>query len=248
MKQIVAFSLLCLLCVLPLSAQTPATAPVQALRNEDIGQMLDAKLAPALIVAKIKVSPCAFDTGIAALQTLKAQGAPDEVLLAMVNSAQPSVTNATRAVKIPDRTPIALMPMQAISSEEVQKGDLITFRVAHSVKISDVVVIEEGALAFGRVTLSTQGRSFGRAGKLDWAMEDVTAVDKNKVPLTFARHISGKSKGGTATATAVATGLLFPPLALLSGFTRGKPAILPAGHVFEAFTNGEATVNVTTKN
>jgi len=59
----------------------------QALKIEDVIDMLDAGLSSEIVVAKIKSSPCQFDTSPAALKRLKASHVPDTVILAMVQAA-----------------------------------------------------------------------------------------------------------------------------------------------------------------
>jgi hypothetical protein len=64
-----------------------AASPVQtALTNQDISDMHRAGLSADIIVAKIKSGPCSFDTSPAALQHLKTDRVPDNVILAMVNA------------------------------------------------------------------------------------------------------------------------------------------------------------------
>ena len=49
--------------------------------------------------------------------------------------------------------------------------------------IDGVTVIEEGALVTARVTQAKRGGHWGKGGKLAWSMEDVVAVDNNRIPL-----------------------------------------------------------------
>lgn len=84
--------------VLFLSAATIVVAqegsPARPIVNDDIVQMSRAGLLPAVVIAKIRVSPCKFDTSPKLLVALKEAGVADEVLLEMVrnpNGAPPSV-------------------------------------------------------------------------------------------------------------------------------------------------------------
>jgi len=58
-------------------------AGAAALNNDDIMKMVQAKLADAVIVAKVKSSTCKFDTSTDALIKLKGAGVSDAVLEAM---------------------------------------------------------------------------------------------------------------------------------------------------------------------
>lgn len=105
-----------------------------------------------------------------------------------------------------------------------------------------MTVIARGARATARVTKAKKGGSWGRAGQLAWAMQDVTAVDGSRIPLEFSKSTKGDSKGGTVATGVIVTGVLFWPAAPLWGFKKGKDAKVPAGQRFEVVVHGNATV------
>jgi hypothetical protein len=72
---------------LPLVNSRAANAAQTALTNKDIADMHRSGLSADVIIAKIKAGPCSFDTSPQALQGLKAEKVPDNVILAMVNAA-----------------------------------------------------------------------------------------------------------------------------------------------------------------
>lgn len=238
--------------------QPSPVAAVSTIGNRDISQMVEAKLAPAIIVEKIRLSACDFDTSPAALQSLKASGAPDEVILAMVlaprserrggaPSANPVQAAPFERLKIPAGTPLEIEAAFDVSSQAVRRGDRISFRVVNPVVVGGKIVIASGATATARVTKAERGGHFGRAGRLAWSMEEVTAVDGTRIPVEMSSHLVGDSKGAKVATQTVLTGvLLWPiaPVALLHGLKRGENALLPAGKRFEAAVSGEATVRV----
>ena len=67
------------------STQPKATI---ALTNSDVVGMVKAGISPDIIVAKIKNTPCSFDTSPAALKDLKDSGLTDNVILAMVQASK----------------------------------------------------------------------------------------------------------------------------------------------------------------
>jgi hypothetical protein len=71
---------LMLAAFLPTRARAQAAAP---LTNDDVIKMVQAKLPDAVVVAKIKSSPCNFDTSADTLIKLKQAGVSDVVLQAM---------------------------------------------------------------------------------------------------------------------------------------------------------------------
>jgi len=62
--------------------------------NQEVLDLLKAGMSPAVVIAKIKSSPSKFDTAPAALQALKAAGASDEVILAVIEAAAPKKEEA----------------------------------------------------------------------------------------------------------------------------------------------------------
>lgn len=246
-----------------------AQSNLTPLTNGDIVTMVRAKLSSALIIQKIKTSPCAFDTFPSVLAELKYKGVPDEVLLAMVeaphgerqtqnvrgssglpkNSAQTDTDeslNVLTEITIPEGTPLEVESSFNVSSGEVEEGSAVSFTVVHPVKINGVTVIAAGARATARVTKAKKGGSWGRAGTLAWEMRDVVAVDGSKVPLEFAKRTKGDSKGGTVATAVIVTGVLFWPAAPFWGFKKGKDAKVPAGSRFEVAAHGNAVVKVRT--
>lgn len=222
--------------------------------NQDVLRMVKAEFTADTIVAQIKSSPCDFVTTPAALQHLKEEGVPDAVILAMVMAPKSTeaVTQHRSAagpqqnirVKVPNGLALEIEAPFTVSSQDVKKGDAISFRVVNPVKVDGVVVVEPGATATARVVQASRGGHFGRAGRLAWVMESVTAVDGTKIPLQSAGRIVGDSKAAkVATQMAImgAAFMLLAPVALLHGFKRGENAYLPAGKRLEVFSQGEAT-------
>ena len=72
-----------------MESQKPATSSqTQALTNSDVVGMVKAGISPEIIVAKIKNTPCSFDTSPAVLKELKDAGLTDNVILAMVQASK----------------------------------------------------------------------------------------------------------------------------------------------------------------
>ncbi|HEV2704361.1 MAG TPA: hypothetical protein VGV59_00465 [Pyrinomonadaceae bacterium] len=225
-----------------------------ALRNEDVLSLVEAGVSAEVVIAKIANSASNFDTSPEALRRLKERGVPDVVVVQMLlaTAASRSTTPATTAVspvKIPPGTPVELEAAFTFDSQRVRKGDRISFRVVNPVLVDGRVVIGVGATATARVTQAERGGHFGRAGRLAWSMEEVTAVDGTRVPLQMASRLVGDSKGAKVATQVVVTGLLLwpiAPIALLHGLKRGENAVLPAGTRLEAFIFSDAKPAVET--
>ena len=233
----------------------PSQQSAAPLINLDILRMVRADFTPETIIAQIKASPCDFATTPAALQQLKEERVPDAVILAMVMAPKTAAAQNHSSgkldqpknvrVKIPNGLAIEVEAPFTVSSQAVKKGDAISFRVVNPVKVDGVVVIAPGATATARVVQASRGGHFGRAGRLAWVMEDVTAVDGTRIPLQTSGRLVGDSKGAKVATQIIITAVALPliaPVALLTGFKRGENAILPAGKRLEVVSQGEATV------
>lgn len=255
-----ALSILLILLIVsaatPLLAQTQQTdaqtqqqsqASQSPLTNKDVLDMVKAGLASEVIVAKIKASASnSFDTSTAALQELKTAGVSDAVILAMVQAG--SSTNAAAAdapsvdVKVVDGTEIEIQLKNNVSGQEAKVGDIVDFTVVRPVVIGGVTVIDKDAPARARITTAKKAGYWGKAGKLEWAMQDVQAVDGTRIPVRFTKRQTGDSKGGTVAVAAVATTVLLGPVGLLWGLKKGKAAIIPAGNRYSIFVQGDMNV------
>ena len=153
------------------------------------------------------------------------------------------------SLTIPRGTVIEIETAYRVSSQETKPGEAITFKVLKPVQVGEHTVIAAGAIATGRAVLASRGGHFGRAGRLSWTMETVTAVDNSSVPIQAAGRVVGDSKGAkVATRMAVTGALLWPiaPVALLHGFKRGENAFLPQGKRYEVTVSADTIVRLST--
>jgi len=144
------------------------------------------------------------------------------LLLSMTLEVRGQDSSLDRAVTILDGTALELELQKNVSSKTAEVGDLIDFSVVSAVVVDDVVVIEKGASARGRVFEVKRGRSFGRAGKLEIQLQDILATDNERIPLRASEAAEGDGHTGKVTGAIVATTILFFPAAPLWGFVKGK--------------------------
>jgi hypothetical protein len=230
------------------AAQDPSDAKPQTvststtLTNKDVHDMIKAGLATEVIVAKIKSSPASFDTTPTALAELKSANVPDAIILAMVNGPTAMADANTEGVSVPDGTEIEIQLINNASGEELKVGSLVDFEVVKPVVFNGVTIFEKQARARARITTAKRAGHWGKAGKLEWAMQDILAVDGNRIPARFTQRQIGDSKGGTVAIAAVATTVFLGPLGLLWGLKKGKPAIIPAGNRYNVFVSGDTKI------
>lgn len=228
------------------AVQAQTEVSPRLLRNGDVLRMVEEKVEPELIVAKILTSPCNFDVFPPVLRDLRRRGVPEEVLRAMKTApngppalaeVDSSVTPAPR-VQIPEGTIIEVETLKETSSAKVKEGDLITFLAKRRVYVKDVLVIERGAVAKARVVKSRNAKPLGRAGMLAWEMEYIVGIDGTRIPIALSGKQSGANRIAVLAGGAVATGaLIFPyssPAALIWGLKKGDEAVLRGSKVFTA--------------
>jgi len=216
------------------------------LRNGDVLRMVEDKVEPELIVAKILTSPCNFDVFPPVLRDLRRRGVPEEVLRAMkaapngppaLAEVNPNVTPAPR-IQIPEGTIVEVETLKETSSAKTKEGDAITFLVKRRVYVNDVLVIERGSVAKARVAKVRSAKPLGRAGMLAWEMEYIVGVDGTRIPVVLSGKQSGANRIAVLAGGAVATGaLIFPyssPAALVWGLKKGDEAVLRGSKVFVA--------------
>jgi hypothetical protein len=216
-------------------------AGVAALNNAAIVKMRTQRLGADVIIAKIKSSPCEFDTTPAALQKLKTAGVPDKVILAMVmapSASAPPPAAVTKApefvdVKVPGGTQIDLELIYPASSDEAADGRPILMAVAHDVVIDGAVVFRAGAEAHARVVSFKEPGFMNRPpGSLAWTMDYVTAANGEHVAADF---FSKEAAENPMSAVMGSSGPSWE-------FKKGKPAFVAAKTKFQAVLNKKGTV------
>jgi len=148
-------------------------------------------------------------------------------------------------VTVPDGTKIRVRLDQTLSSGTTDQGQTVELSVTEPVKIDGQVVIPENARVTGTVTEAQEKRHMGRAGKLDFSIDRVRAIDGEWVPLRYT--VNKKSGGSHAVSTGVLTAgaaVLFWPAAPAFLLIKGKDVTLNKGMVFDTFTDQDHTIGV----
>jgi uncharacterized protein YgiM (DUF1202 family) len=224
--------------------QSPQHEALVPLNNKNIISMQAMRLSPEVIIAKIQSSPTNFDTSTSGLQKLKYAGVPDKVILAMLQpsapAAPPAVTEAPKPsgvlqIKVPDGTSVDLATITTLSSDDVREGTIIHLKVLNDVSIDGVTVLRKDSDARARVYVITQPTFTSKVGEVEWAMEDIAAINGDLVPATFA-----PLEPHSATASdiaAVDTGTTWQ-------FRKNKPGTIPAGRRLRATIHGDIVLKV----
>ncbi len=150
----------------------------------------------------------------------------------------------TAQVTVPDGTRLRVRLDQSISSATAEQGQSVELSITEAVKVGDQVVIPDGARVTGTITEAQEKRHMGRAGKLDFSIDRVRAIDGEWIPL---RYTVNKRNGGShAVSTGVLTAgaaVLFWPAAPAFLLIKGKDVTLNKGMVFDTFTDQDHVLN-----
>jgi hypothetical protein len=158
-----------------------------------------------------------------------------------VATARPAATPAP-VISIPARTIIDLELDTDVRTDSYKEGDLIGLRVAQDVVAGGKVVVERGALARAKVYELNRARRWGKGGEIAWVLQDVTAVNGQRIPLEFSYSFKGVKNHSEVITGGVVTSVIYglptlgilAPVGLLFGLRKGKEVILPKGKLFEA--------------
>jgi hypothetical protein len=179
--------------------RTSAAPSDGTLTNDNIIEMAEAKVAPAIIVGQIRASKTNFNLSPFEVIRLSKAGVPAEVIEAMRNPRAESVKPqppppAAAPVVLGDALPIRLILAEDIPINAAE-GEPVRFRVAADFRVGTELVIPRGAQAVGSIVDGPGRRILGLGGRMTFRLDSVNAVDGQKVALraTLARR-GGLSK------------------------------------------------------
>ena len=201
----------------------------------------------SLLVALLLFSTCITDS--IPVQGVPQPIAPDKIqqltTLASQEPAaapQPSPIAAAHPKPAPefafgleDGTPVPLKLARELSSAKEATGNRVDFEVAEDVKVTGVVVIPKGEMAWGTIVDAKPKRRLGRAGKLDVRIDEVRLADGERASLRASQESKGKGRSGAMTAGIIASGVLFFPAAPLFLFIHGKDVVIAKGAPVTAY-------------
>src|SRR3954447_1648728 len=139
---------------------------------------------------------------------------------------------------VPEGTKLRVKLESTISSATAEEGQIVELIVSEAVKVGDVTVITEGARVTGTVTEAQGKRRMGRAGKLDFSIDRVRAVDNEWLPLRYT--VTKKSGESHSLRTGVITAgvaVVFWPAAPVMLLMKGKDIVINKGVAFDVYTD-----------
>jgi hypothetical protein len=151
---------------------------------------------------------------------------------------------ASAQVVIPDGTKLRLRLDQTLTSATADEGQTVELSVAETVTVDGVAIIQEGSRATGTVVLAQEKRRMGRAGKLDFSVDRVRAVNGQWLPVRYT--LTKKQGDSKAVSTGVITAgvaVVFWPAAPFVLMRHGKDTTINKGTAFDVFIDGNHNMN-----
>src|SRR5262245_60444461 len=99
---------------------------------------------------------------------------------------------APAQVRISEGVAVRVRLEEDLSSATAREGQSIRLTVAEDTKVGEVVAIAQGAEVIGRITTAVP-RKLG-SGKLDFSIEQVTAVDGSTISLRYGEDKNNAGK------------------------------------------------------
>jgi len=146
------------------------------------------------------------------------------------------------AKRLPDGTRIAVRTMEPLSSATVRDSDPVTFAVVEDVIVDGEVVIKQGTPVRGTIVDAQAKRRMGRAGRLQYTVNETKAVDRSAIRLRALQARKGDSNVTSTAVTTAAVGVFVPVAAPLFLLRKGHDIVVPEGTRVDAFVDGDHLV------
>ena len=143
---------------------------------------------------------------------------------------------------IPKGTKLTVEFSQDVSSKTVSKGEPVPIVMSENVILNDVIIIPAGTKVKGFFTVARKAGNFGRAGKLEFTVESVKAVNGVDIPLQYIKSATGGND-------AVGSAAVIAAVSVIGGFfMKGSNVNIGAGTQFEIEVAEDADLNCSLEN
>jgi Protein kinase domain len=185
----------------PIAANSTAAGEIKPspladaiLTNDDVLEMVQAKVSAPLIISHIQASKTKFNLSTAEIIRLTKAGVPDTVIQTMRNPAAASATSAAstaapgqaaQTVHIAGGTPVSISLLEDVPAD-VESGKPLRFQVDSDVRIDGAVVIAKGALVTGEIVEKSRKKFLIKTAKPTFRLLRATAIDGSKLKVRAA--------------------------------------------------------------
>jgi hypothetical protein len=154
----------------------------------------------------------------------------------------PYASPAWAGSRLPDGTRIAVRTMEPLSSATLKDGSQVTFAVVEDVVVDGEVIIKQGTPVRGTIVDAQAKRRMGRAGKLQYTVNETKAVDRTTIRLRALQDRKGDSNVTSTAVTTVAVGVFVPVAAPFFLLRKGHDIVVPEGTRVDTFVDGDHLV------
>jgi len=162
------------------------------------------------------------------------------VLTSVLHWAAPAWAGARR---LPDGTRVVVRTMERLSSATLKDSDPVSFAVVEDVVVDGEVVIKQGTPVRGTIVDAQSKRRMGRAGKLQYTVNETKGVDRSAVRLRAIQDRKGDSNVTSTAVTTVAVGVFVPVAAPLFLLRKGHDIVVPEGTRVDTYVDGDHLVS-----
>jgi len=144
---------------------------------------------------------------------------------------------------VPTGTGVEIELLENISSESLQAGQSVPFKLVHALELNGVMLLPAGTQFTGTVVSANPSGHWGKAGAFDLELDPLKLAGGALVRLDFHRPARVNARGektGEAIGTAIVMTYYFPliPVALIAGSRKGKPFRIRAGERYLVYVTG----------
>jgi hypothetical protein len=144
---------------------------------------------------------------------------------------------------IPLGTGVEIELLESISSESLQAGQSVPFKLVGALEAHGVKLLPGDTQFSGTVTAANRSGHWGKAGAFDLKLEPLKLADGTEVRLDFHRPTRLNARGektGEAIGSVLVMTYYFPliPVALIAGSRKGKPFKIRAGERYLVYVTG----------
>jgi hypothetical protein len=156
----------------------------------------------------------------------------------------PYASPAWAGARLVDGTRIAVRTMEPLSSATLKDGSQVIFSVVEDVVVDGEVVIKQGTPVRGTIVDAQAKRRMGRAGKLQYTVNETKAVDRTTIRLRALQDGRGDSNVTSTAVTTAAVGVFVPVAAPFFLLRKGHDIVVPEGTRIDTFVDGDHVVSV----
>lgn len=169
------------------------------------------------------------------------EGTYDQRIKSLAKLSFGSETLPVEQVNVPANTLIKVALVDPVNAKNLKAGDIVRFKVAQDVIVSDHLVFAKGAPGEGKVQKVEQAKNFGRNAEVKIDFYKTKAIEGTDVETLIGAEAEKEMKNLAMAAGASLAGMvILGPIGIIGGaFVKGKNIDLPEGTEFYIQTKAD---------